>query len=96
MTHPSTLSLIRQKVIRYNSQLLYPVVAKLSLIMSGVGNGARVAAAVGTRCRGNLAGFILIGYPLKVNKLSFFYSSIDQRRFNFLVLQLVQKCILIV
>lgn len=33
--------------------------------MTGVGNGARVAAAVGTRCRGNLAGFILMGYPLK-------------------------------
>lgn len=35
----------------------------------GVGNGSRVAAAVGTRCRGSLAGFMLMGYPLQVQTL---------------------------
>ncbi|KAG1665405.1 hypothetical protein FOA52_015815 [Chlamydomonas sp. UWO 241] len=33
-------------------------------VLGGVGNGARVAAAVGARCRGTIAGLLLIGYPL--------------------------------
>ncbi|GMH32674.1 hypothetical protein BSKO_00508 [Bryopsis sp. KO-2023] len=37
----------------------------LRWVLAGVGNGARVAAAVGTRCRGTMAGFILMSYPLK-------------------------------
>lgn len=35
-----------------------------SWILAGIGNGARVAAAVGTRCRGNIAGYALLSYPL--------------------------------
>ena len=35
-------------------------------VLAGVGSGARVAAAVGTRCRGVMAGFVLMGYPLMV------------------------------
>ena len=35
--------------------------------VTGVGNGARVAAAVGTRCRGDIAGFVLMSYPLNVS-----------------------------
>lgn len=33
---------------------------------AGIGNGARVAAVVGTKCRGNIAGFALLSYPLEV------------------------------
>ncbi|GAX73182.1 hypothetical protein CEUSTIGMA_g635.t1 [Chlamydomonas eustigma] len=33
-------------------------------VLAGIGSGARVAAAVGTRCRGTMAGFVLISYPL--------------------------------
>lgn len=32
----------------------------------GIGNGARVAAVVGTRCRGTISGFALLSYPLEV------------------------------
>ena len=38
---------------------------------AGLGSGARVAAAVGQKCRGNIAGFVFISYPIKVRyKLS--------------------------
>ena len=33
---------------------------------AGYGSGARIAAGVGTRCRGNIAGFVFISYPLTV------------------------------
>jgi len=33
-------------------------------VLGGIGNGARVAAAVGTRCRGVMAGFAFMAYPL--------------------------------
>lgn len=33
---------------------------------AGLGNGARVAAVVGTKCRGTIAGFALLSYPLEV------------------------------
>lgn len=32
----------------------------------GIGNGARVAAVVGTKCRGTISGFALLSYPLEV------------------------------
>ena len=35
-------------------------------VNAGVGNGARVAAVVGTKCRGTIAGFALLSYPLEV------------------------------
>ena len=35
----------------------------------GIGNGARVAAVVGTKCRGTIAGFALLSYPLEVGLL---------------------------
>ena len=34
---------------------------------SGMGSGARVAAAVGMQCRGQIAGYVLMSYPLKVS-----------------------------
>lgn len=37
---------------------------------SGIGNGARVAAVVGTKCRGTIAGFALLSYPLEVTLLA--------------------------
>ena len=37
-----------------------------SATCTGCGNGARVAAVVGSKCRGVLAGFVLLSYPLKV------------------------------
>lgn len=33
---------------------------------AGIGNGARTAAVVGTKCRGSIAGFALLSYPLEV------------------------------
>ena len=36
---------------------------------AGIGSGARVAAVVGGRCRGTLAGFVLLSYPLNVRSL---------------------------
>ena len=36
---------------------------------AGLGNGARVAAVVGTKCRGTIAGFALLSYPLEVTHL---------------------------
>ena len=33
---------------------------------AGIGNGARVAAVVGIKCRGSIAGFALLSYPLEV------------------------------
>lgn len=36
---------------------------------AGVGNGARVAAVVGTKCRGTIAGFALLSYPLEVRQV---------------------------
>ena len=38
----------------------------ISYNYTGLGNGARVAAVVGTRCRGTLAGFLFLSYPAKV------------------------------
>lgn len=38
-------------------------------VLAGIGSGARVAAAVGTRCRGVMAGFVLMSYPLMVSTL---------------------------
>lgn len=35
-------------------------------VAAGVGSGARVAAAVGTQCRGEIVGYVLMSYPLKV------------------------------
>lgn len=35
---------------------------------AGIGSGARVAAVVGGSCRGTLAGFVLLSYPLKVRR----------------------------
>lgn len=34
-------------------------------LLAGIGNGARIAAAVGTKCRGSIAGFALLSYPLE-------------------------------
>lgn len=34
-------------------------------ILAGCGNGARVAAVVGTRCRGSIIGYLFLGYPLR-------------------------------
>ena len=34
--------------------------------ITGVGNGARIAAVVGTKCRGTIDGFALLSYPLEV------------------------------
>ncbi|KAL0033064.1 hypothetical protein WJX79_000781 [Trebouxia sp. C0005] len=34
-------------------------------LLAGLGNGARVAAVVGTKCRGTIAGFALLSYPLE-------------------------------
>lgn len=36
-----------------------------SWVHAGVGNGARIAATVGMKCRGTLAGFLLLSYPLQ-------------------------------
>lgn len=33
-------------------------------VLAGVGNGARIAASVGTRCRGVISGLVLLSYPL--------------------------------
>eukprot|EP01023_Acetabularia_acetabulum_P032426 TRINITY_DN3028_c0_g1_i1.p1 TRINITY_DN3028_c0_g1~~TRINITY_DN3028_c0_g1_i1.p1 ORF type:complete len:460 (+),score=66.81 TRINITY_DN3028_c0_g1_i1:272-1651(+) len=33
-------------------------------ILGGIGSGARVAATVGSRCRGQICGFIYLSYPL--------------------------------
>ncbi|CAD7700200.1 unnamed protein product [Ostreobium quekettii] len=33
-------------------------------VLAGIGNGARVAAAVGMRCRRSIAGFVFMSYPL--------------------------------
>lgn len=35
-------------------------------VLAGIGSGAQVAAVVGQRCRGAIAGFALLGYPLQV------------------------------
>lgn len=42
------------------------VPGKTLRVAAGVGSGARVAAAVGTQCRGEIAGYVLMSYPLKV------------------------------
>ncbi len=42
---------------------------------AGLGNGARVAAVVGTKCRGTIAGFALLSYPLEVRPLILFCSN---------------------
>ncbi|KAL0025699.1 hypothetical protein WJX77_005331 [Trebouxia sp. C0004] len=34
-------------------------------LLAGLGNGARVAAVVGTKCRGTISGFALLSYPLE-------------------------------
>lgn len=34
-------------------------------LLAGLGNGARVAAVVGTKCRGTIAGFAVLSYPLE-------------------------------
>lgn len=36
-------------------------------ILCGVGSGARVAAVVGSRCRGIICGYVLLSYPLAVS-----------------------------
>ena len=36
------------------------------LATAGIGSGARVAAVVGSHCRGSIAGFVMLSYPLKV------------------------------
>lgn len=33
-------------------------------VLAGIGNGARIAATVGGRCRGTMAGFVFMSYPL--------------------------------
>lgn len=43
---------------------------------AGLGNGARVAAVVGTKCRGTIAGFALLSYPLEVRHLILFCSNL--------------------
>lgn len=40
---------------------------------AGLGNGARVASVVGTKCRGTIAGFALLSYPLEVAHLILCY-----------------------
>lgn len=42
---------------------------------AGLGNGARVASVVGTKCRGTIAGFALLSYPLEVTHLILFCSN---------------------
>lgn len=34
-------------------------------LLAGMGNGSRIAAVVGTKCRGTIAGFALLSYPLE-------------------------------
>lgn len=43
-----------------------PQTLRNAQMSQGIGSGARVAATVGTRCRGHIAGFVFISYPLKV------------------------------
>ena len=35
-------------------------------VLAGVESGARVAAAVGSKCRGNVAAFAFLSYPILV------------------------------
>ena len=39
-------------------------------VLAGMGNGSRIAAVVGTKCRGTIAGFALLSYPLEVGRAS--------------------------
>ena len=51
-----------------------------SAMCTGCGNGARVAAVVGSKCRGVLAGFVLLSYPLKVALLTCMVPPYSHRR----------------
>ena len=50
---------------------------------AGLGNGARVAAVVGGRCRGHVAGCCLLSYPLLVRHLSQTHGHLTLRHLEF-------------